>query len=125
MPLKLFFDGGCRPNPGPMETAVVARGVAHVAVGLGIGSNDEAEWLAVRHALRIAHDLDGDDIVLVGDSARIVAQAKGARCGSDVLRAHRDAFLAEAATFARIRIRRISRAQNLAGQALEGLHGRR
>ncbi|WP_375394606.1 ribonuclease HI [uncultured Sphingomonas sp.] len=123
--LKLFFDGGCRPNPGPMETAVVARGVVHVATGLGIGSNDEAEWLAARHALAVARDLGETDIVLLGDSARIIAQAKGARCGSDVLRAHRDAFVADAAIFARVRIRRIARAQNLAGQALEALHGRR
>ncbi|WP_174286762.1 ribonuclease HI [Sphingomonas bacterium] len=125
MPLKLFFDGGCRPNPGPMETAVVARGVGYVATDLGIGSNDEAEWLAARQALGVAHDLGATDIVLVGDSARIVAQANGARCGSEVLRAHRDSFLAEMATFARVRIRRIARARNLAGQALEALHGRR
>lgn len=123
--LKLFFDGGCRPNPGPMETAVVARGVAYVATDLGIGSNDEAEWHAARHALAVARGLGESDIVLVGDSARIVAQAKGARCGSAPLRAHRDAFLADAAAFARVRIRRIARAQNLAGHALERTHGRR
>ena len=125
MPMKIFFDGGCRPNPGPMENAVVARGVAYVETELGIGSNDEAEWLAARHALTVARDLGETDIVLLGDSARIIAQAKGARCGSDVLRAHRDAFVADAATFARVRISQIARAQNLAGKALEAVHGRR
>ena len=125
MTIKLYFDGGCRPNPGPMENAVVARGVAYVETGLGIGSNDEAEWLAARHALVVARDLGETDIVLLGDSARIVAQAKGARCGSDALRVHRDAFVEAAAGFARVRIRQIARTQNLAGQALERTHGRR
>ena len=125
MPLKLFFDGGCRPNPGPMEIAVVARSVTHVVTGLSSGSNDAAEWLALRHALAVARDLDAQDIVLVGDSARIVAQANGAPCRSDALRPHRAAFLAEAQGFTRVRVRRIARAQNLAGQALERLHGRR
>ena len=125
MPFKLFFDGGCRPNPGPMETAVVARGTAYVETALGTGSNDEAEWRAARQALAVARELGETDIVLLGDSARIVAQAKGARCGSDVLRAHRNSFLTEAASFTRVRIRRIARAQNLAGHALERTHGRR
>ncbi|WP_267378460.1 MULTISPECIES: reverse transcriptase-like protein [unclassified Sphingomonas] len=123
--LKLFFDGGCRPNPGPMETAVVARGIVHHATGIGIGSNDQAEWRAARHALRVARDLGATDIVLVGDSARVVAQANGAPCRSAALAAERDAFRAEAAGFARVRIRHIGRAQNLAGTALEKRHGRR
>ena len=125
MAIKFFFDGGCRPNPGPMETAVVALGVAYVETDLGVGSNDDAEWLAVRHALTVARNLGETDIVLLGDSARIIAQAKGARCGSDALRAQRDAFIADSASFARVRIRQIARAQNLAGQALERTHGRR
>ena len=28
--LKVYFDGGCRPNPGPIEAAVVLRGAVHV-----------------------------------------------------------------------------------------------
>ena len=123
--LKLFFDGGCRPNPGPMETAVVARGVVHHATDLGSGSNDEAEWLAARHALAVARALGEVDIVLVGDSARVVAQANGAPCRSAALAEQRDAFRAEAAGFARVRVRQVARAQNLAGGALEKAHGRR
>ena len=29
---KIFFDGGCRPNPGPMDIAVVTGGVAATPV---------------------------------------------------------------------------------------------
>jgi ribonuclease HI len=25
--VKIYFDGGCRPNPGNIETAVVAAGI--------------------------------------------------------------------------------------------------
>ena len=28
---KIFFDGGCRPNPGPIEVAVVAGGASEGA----------------------------------------------------------------------------------------------
>jgi ribonuclease HI len=123
--LKLFFDGGCRPNPGMMETAVVARGVTYHRPGLGHGTNNDAEWLALIHALDVASDLDASDIVLVGDSALVLTQAKGlAPCRSDTLRLHREVFRARAPAFVSIRFRQVGRAQNLAGIALERVHGR-
>ena len=33
--MKIFFDGGCRPNPGAMEVAAVARGKVYRGTGLG------------------------------------------------------------------------------------------
>ena len=53
-PLKIFFDGGCRPNPGVMEVAVVARGVAYFFDNVGCGTSSDAEWLALRLALQLA-----------------------------------------------------------------------
>ena len=52
--LKIFFDGGCRPNPGKIEVAVVARGVTYFFDDLGSGTISDAEWLAFRVALRVA-----------------------------------------------------------------------
>ena len=122
-PLKVFFDGGCRPNPGEMETAVVARGALYVRQGLGFGTNNDAEWLALIHALTVALDLGEIDVECVGDSALVVNQARGvSKCRSPGLRMHLEAFQALAAQFSRLRIRRAGRSQNLAGIALTKLH---
>lgn len=117
---KVFFDGGCRPNPGPMETAVVVRGIAYFDDSPGEGSNSDAEWLAAIHALVVARSLGMRDVRLLGDSALIVGQANGTRkCRTPQLAAHRARFLALAGTFDSVGIRQIGRAQNLAGIALE------
>lgn len=116
-PLKLFFDGGCRPNPGPMETAVATRGQVWHRRDIGHGTNDEAEWQALLGALDVASELGARDIVLLGDSALIVAQASGMQRPGRFASFHAS-YLAKAAAFTRVRIRRIKRAQNLAGIAL-------
>ncbi|WP_254784411.1 reverse transcriptase-like protein [Sphingomonas sp. OK281] len=121
----MFFDGGCRPNPGPIECAVVRKGVAHYRHDLGDGSNSDAEWLAAIYALEVAA-LNGDrDVTLLGDSTLVVTQANGtARCRSAELDAHRVKFAELAVGFERLRIRHIGRGQNLAGIALAKLHPR-
>lgn len=116
--IKVYFDGGCRPNPGRMEAAVVARGVTHLIPDLGQGDNSDAEWLALIAALRVGRALEAP-FLLLGDSALVVNQAIGAwPCRSARLEAHRAAFLA-LAEGRDIRVRRIPRAQNLAGIALD------
>jgi ribonuclease HI len=118
--LKIYFDGGCRPNPGQMETAVVARGITYYQPGCGFGTNNDAEWLALIHALEVAAMIGAFDILLLGDSAVIVGQASGeAKCRSPELSAHLAKFQTLASSFERIRLRRISRSQNLAGIALK------
>ena len=118
--MKIFFDGGCRPNPGAMEVAVVARGQVYRRTGLGCGSSSEAEWAALLHALEIARALGETDIVLLGDSATIVRQANGEwTCRSAELRPYLARFREQATHFRRLRVRHIRRAQNLAGIALE------
>ena len=116
--LKLFFDGGCRPNPGMMETAVAARGQVWHRPAIGHGTNDHAEWQALLDALDVARELGAQDIVLLGDSALVVAQASGALKPRAAFTAFHARFQEHAARFARVRIRRIKRAQNLAGIAL-------
>ena len=117
--LKIFFDGGCRPNPGQMETAVVARGVVHHRHDCGFGTNNDAEWLALIHAAEMAIKIGAVDVILLGDSAVVVTQAIGlAKIQNNALREHFDSFLAIRPQFQRIRIRHIGRHQNLAGIAL-------
>ena len=118
-PIKIFFDGGCRPNPGQMETAVVMRGKTHHRRNCGIGTNNDAEWLALIYAAEIARSMGERAVVMLGDSALVVGQASGtAKCRSAELRAHLAMFQTLADDFDVIKIRKIARTQNLAGIAL-------
>ena len=115
-PLKIFFDGGCRPNPGEMQVAVVARGMVHHMGGLGRGSSEQAEWLALLHALNVAELTGAREILLLGDAKGVIAQANGTvRCRNIVGLAQ---FQQRSAAFERVRVRYIRRNQNLAGIAL-------
>ena len=118
--IKIFFDGGCRPNPGQMETAVVARGITYHQPDCGIGTNNDAEWLALIHAAEIALSISTRNVVMLGDSALVVGQANGvAKCRSQELFAHFMKFQDLACNFESIKIRRVGRSQNLAGIALD------
>lgn len=118
--VKLFFDGGCRPNPGPIEIAVVVRGQTYLKTGTGVGTNDDAEWLALLYALDIARDLGIGEPLFVGDSTLVVKQAGGAwPCRSPNLQPHVAAFRRKSQAFDRITMRYVRRSHNLAGIALE------
>lgn len=119
--VKIFFDGGCRPNPGAMEIAVVVAGRAHIERDLGHGTRLDAEWLALIQALRIARSLGLEDFVLMGDAADIIAQANGTTTCRGAAVVHLATFRALAGT-APLRIRHIKRTQNLAGIALARTH---
>ncbi len=117
--LKIYFDGGCRPNPGQMETAVVARGITYYRPDCGYGTNNDAEWLALIHATEVALSIGATNVVMLGDSAVVVGQAnRVAKCRSPELQAHLETFQTLAGNFESIRIRKIPRTQNLAGIAL-------
>ena len=117
--MKIYFDGGCRPNPGAMETAVVARGQLSHRTGIGHGTSEQAEWLALLDALAVAHRLGERAPVLLGDAAGVVAQANGtARSRSAAARASRERFEQLIKQFDQVRVRHVKRAQNLAGIAL-------
>jgi ribonuclease HI len=118
-PLKIFFDGGCQPNPGKIEVAVVARGHSHFFDDLGRGTSSDAEWLALRLALTVAHTLKLPRFELLGDSANVIAQVTGrAACRSDRATAHFMNYLELARAKRPDRIRWLPRNQNLAGIAL-------
>jgi ribonuclease HI len=116
--IKIYFDGGCRPNPGRMEIAVVVSGVATVDRDAGTGSSMDAEWLALIAALRLARARGLADFVLLGDSAAVVAQANGTvRARGEAVRYLAD-FHALVGDGPPPRVRHIKRTQNLAGIAL-------
>jgi ribonuclease HI len=118
-PLKIFFDGGCRPNPGAIEVAIVARGQTWFFDDLGEGSNSDAEWLALCLALEVAQTLAVPVFDLIGDSRSVIDQANGAApCRSPSARDLRARYKSAAAAFPPRRLRWITRHQNLAGIAL-------
>ena len=106
-----------------ISVAAVLRGAIHLCADLGEGSSGDAEWLALLHALEVAIVAGERDVLLLGDSASVIDQAKGvARMRSSP---HDQARFADLmGRFDRVRFRRIKRNQNLAGIALEQLRQR-
>lgn len=122
--LKVFFDGGCRPNPGPIEVAVVVRGVAHVFEDCGSGTNSDAEWLALNRALELCRQQQLEHVELIGDAVEVIRQANRALRDGHGRQPHAARFLALAAEVSPARVRWIRREQNLAGIALASRHPR-
>jgi ribonuclease HI len=126
--VKVYFDGGCRPNTalgaGRIEVAVVVRGVAHVFDDLGHGTNADAEWLALIHALELSRSLDLTNVELIGDAIGVIREAEQALRDASRASGHVARFAALAAEAPPARIRWIKRAQNLAGIALAARHPR-
>ena len=122
--LRIFFDGGCRPNPGVMEIAAVARGMTYRQDDIGHGRSEEAEWRALLHAVRIGIELGADEVELVGDSRSVIDQATGiAKCRGAALQ-YLAAYKAAVVAIPRVRLRHVRRSQNLAGIALAKRHPR-
>lgn len=117
--LKIFFDGGCRPNPGPIEVAVVVRGKPHFFDDLGTGSNTDAEWQALLCAIVLARDLGLQDVDFVGDSLEVTRHANLVASTGHATSGHAASFLSILTQYRPGRIRWIKREQNLAGIALE------
>ena len=123
--LRVWFDGGCRPNPGPIEVAVVARGVTYLFGDLGCGSSSDAEWLALHKAVEVAQQAGEPGYELIGDCKAVIEQASGkTSCRGVAAQAHRERFLALAAPSSPARLRWTGRHQNLAGIALAARHER-
>lgn len=117
--LKIYFDGGCRPNPGAIEVAVVARGITYYFDDLGCGTSSDAEWMALRLALQVAQSLAEPDFDLIGDSLEVIRQTSGiSRSGSASAANHLARYQKDAAKGRPRRVRWTPRGQNLAGIAL-------
>jgi len=122
--IKVFFDGGCRPNPGPIEVAVVLRGVAHILDDCGHGSSGDAEWLALLRAAELARPLGFGVVTLVGDSLPVVRAARAALASGLAPNPHAAALLRLVGEGPPPHLRWCKRAQNLAGIALAARHPR-
>ena len=77
----IHTDGGARGNPGPAASGVVIEENGKVvdAFGRFLGenmTNNQAEYLAVEHALQRAKELGGTHVTLYIDSELISSQLR-------------------------------------------------
>ena len=75
-------DGAARGNPGPAGIGAVVIGaggrrLAEVAEGIGIATNNVAEYRAAIEGLRRARALGASDVVLRADSKLLIEQLAG------------------------------------------------
>lgn len=122
--MKLFFDGGCSPNPGMMEAAIVSEcGAIRLHLDkLGHGTNNEAEWIGMVMAIQTAVQQDRP-VTILGDSKLVISQAQGVwKCNHAHLRKYLDEYKAIAATAKHpITLQHVRRHLNLAGIYIEQL----
>ncbi|TYC90992.1 reverse transcriptase-like protein [Novosphingobium sp. BW1] len=119
---KIYFDGGCRPNPGRMEAAVVVRGEAHLFDGMGEGGSFDAEWMALLEALELACRIGLEDVVLLGDALAVVNEAQAVLVGGSGREPYATRLRELVAKGPSLRVRWVRRGQNLAGIALDRRH---
>lgn len=80
--IKLYADGGSRGNPGPSASGYVLMDMDDVVViksgiYLGITTNNQAEYLALKSGLEEAIKLQAEDVQVYMDSLLVVNQMKG------------------------------------------------
>lgn len=122
-PMKtVFFDGGCKPNPGIMEVCVYCDGVSNHQKDIGIGTNNQAEWLSFILALETAKAFSFKDVRILGDSMLVVNQANERwKINNKDLKPFFEEFKILKKDFSNLIIEYIPREKNRAGMVIEGL----
>jgi ribonuclease HI len=122
-PITIYFDGGCRPNPGEREIAVVfACADPYLCYHdfVGPGTNNEAEFLALLWALDLSWQAGFTDIHVCGDSSLVVRGASGqGEIRAPNLLPYLAEYTALQKKFANILLEWVPRERNLAGIYLE------
>lgn len=111
-------DGAARGNPGPAGIGVVitdqrGRVLAEIAHGIGIATNNQAEYTAVLEGLRRARALGARRVTLRSDSRLLVEQLEGRyRVKNPALRRLHRLVREAAASFGGIRYEHVPRERN-------------
>jgi ribonuclease HI len=117
-------DGAARGNPGPAGIGawiVDPSGavLAEVARGLGIATNNQAEYTAAIEGLRRAHELGAVEVTLRSDSRLLVEQLEGRfRVKNPTLQRLHRRVREEAAAFERVRYEHVPRERNVEADRL-------
>lgn len=81
--VKIYADGGSRGNPGPSASGFVIidpstdKVIVDKGVYLGVTTNNQAEYLALKFALEEVHKMGAREIDVYLDSMLVVNQMKG------------------------------------------------
>jgi ribonuclease HI len=80
--LRIYTDGGSRGNPGPSASGFVIKNsnekvIFNKGVYLGIATNNQAEYLALKFAIEKALTYKPKKLVIFMDSLLIINQMKG------------------------------------------------
>jgi ribonuclease HI len=116
--LIVWTDGASRSNPGPAGIGVSittpeGEVVGEIAQGLGIATNNVAEYTAAIEGLAMARDLGATEVILRSDSRLLIEQLAGRfRVKNPTLqKLHREAR-ARLASFERFRLEHVRRELN-------------
>ena len=134
MRAKLFTDGGARGNPGPAAYGFVLEAedgtvLAAHGEGIGVATNNVAEYSALIAGLEKALELQVSDVEVVSDSELMVKQMRGEyRVKNEALRElqRRAAALAGrlgSATYTAVRREHNELADRLVNEALDAQAG--
>ncbi len=121
MRVTVWSDGAARGNPGPAGIgAVVANDdggeiLARVAEGIGVATNNVAEYRAAIAGLRAAADLGADAVTLKADSRLLIEQLRGKfRVKNPTLQVLHAEARKEIARFVHVRLVHVARELNKA-----------
>ena len=125
--MKIYFDGGCSPNPGQMSSCIVVcrdgeEPQAFTMKDLGYGTNNVAEWSALVWAVLWAKDNGIQECVILGDSQLVINQAQGLWKINNELLANLFKQFKQVSQGIELTLRHVLRDSNMAGIYLE--HGR-
>jgi ribonuclease HI len=92
----IFMDGGCTANPGKIAVAAVVctpegELVTESAMMAGEGTNNVAEYRALRHAIQLANLVGARRPMFCSDSQLVVKQIQGwwaLKVGGELARQH-------------------------------------
>ena len=120
----VWTDGAARGNPGPAGAGALVTDadgavLAEIAEGLGVATNNVAEYTAAILGLERAAELGATDVLLRSDSRLLVEQLAGRfKVKNAVLQQLHARAKAIAGGFARIRYEHVPRERNTAADAL-------
>ncbi|MCW3134503.1 MAG: ribonuclease HI family protein [Methanophagales archaeon] len=122
--MKVYVDGGCRPNPGKMAIAITDQyGNPLSKKFLGDGTNNEAEYLAVIKAIELAKDKGETELTIYTDSQLVANQLKPInpwKVNNPTLRTYIEIIKGFSNMFfKKFGIVQIPREKNLAGKIIE------
>lgn len=125
--MRIYFDGGCSPNPGRMSSCIVIchpdkKAEALTMKDLGHGTNNVAEWSGLIWAVQWAKDNGIQKCVILGDSKLVINQAQGLWKINNELLADLFKEFKQISEGMDLDLRHVLRDSNMAGVYLE--HGR-